>query len=409
MRNRIRAWDVLFYILLAGYTVLMCFLFYRQACEYQGIYYSDMKPYIQHVQGIEGVYSFPYPILFWLTGLFAAVCSWEMAIALAVALLNSLSVVLVRYYAGQLLEEADWNRQVRRVLEWVLAVLVFAPFFISMIYSPRGVAFLGFDYTYRCMGIYTPNPYWNATYLATRPFSILCFFQGVRLLRHYEERFSRREGVLFGISLLLTTMTKPSFTFVVVPVMGIIMLWRLAACRFRTLRSTIYLGLCFLPTGAVLLYQYFGVFTGENAQGEQTGIGILPGAVWHLYSNNIPLSIFMGLAFPLFMLLMNLRECRKNSLWRFAWQLLAAGLLSFYFLYEKGFRMEHANFSWGYMHGMFFVCLVGIFLMVKNTVEWRKSWKAVFLPAEYAAFLLHMVCGINYFIYVLQGNNTGWF
>ena len=25
----------------------------------------------------------------------------------------------------------------------------------------------------------------------------------------------------------------------------------------------------------------------------------------------------------------------------------------FLVFYEKGFRMMHANFSWGYMHGMF--------------------------------------------------------
>lgn len=409
MKNKLRATDIFFYILLLGYTVLMCFLFFRQACEYQGIYYSDMRAYIEHAQGIEGVYSFPYPVMFWLTKLFAVVFSWEMAIALAVALLNSLSVLLVKHYAGQLLKETNWSNQVSRVLEWILPVIVFAPFFLSMIYSPRGMAFLGFDYIYRCMGIYTPNPFWNATYLATRPFSILCFFQGICLLRHYEKSFSWKEGAAFGVSLLLTTMTKPSFTFVIVPVMGIIMSWRLIAERFGTLRNTIYLGLCFLPTGLVLIYQFFGIFTGENVQGEQTGIGILPGAVWHLYSKNIPLSIFMGLAFPLFMLLMNLRECRKNTLWRFAWQLLAAGLISFFFLYEKGFRMEHANFSWGYMHGMFFVYLMSVFMMVKNTVEWRKSWRAVFLPAEYVAFLIHMICGVNYFIYVLQGNNTGWF
>lgn len=398
---------VFFYVLLAGYTVLMCVLFYRQACGGEDQYYSDMEAYILHARGLESGYSFPYPILFWMTRLLAVLCSWEAAIALAVGLLNSLSVWLVWNYAREFLREQPFAGG--EIWDWLTAVLVFAPFFISMIYSPRGTAFFGFDYTYRCMGIYTPNPYWNATYLATRPFSVLCFFQAVRLLQTYEKGISRKDGILFTISLLLTTMTKPSFTFIIVPVMGCIMLARLTAARFTTFRNTVLLGLCFLPTALALLYQFQDLFIGTNAQGEETGIGIAVGKVWSLYNANIPLGIFMGLAFPLLMLLLNLRECKKNSHWRFAWQLLLAGLVSFLFLYEKGFRMEHANFSWGYMHGMFFVYLMSIWLMVRNTVQWRGTKKAILLPAEYIAFLWHMVCGVNYFIYVYQGNNTGWF
>lgn len=399
--------EIFFYVLLAGYTVLMCVLFYRQACGGETVYYSDMEAYILHAQGLESGFSFPYPILFVLTRLFALVCSWEMAIAVAVSLLNSLSVWLVWYYARVFGQEQPFAAS--RLWDWAAAVLAFAPFFISMIYTPRGTAFFGFDYVYRCMGIYTPNPYWNATYLATRPFSILCFFQGVRVLRTYETGLSRRDGILFAVSLLLTTMTKPSFTFILVPVMGCIMLVRLIAARFANLAGTVLLGVCFLPTAAALLYQFSDLFIGQNAQGEETGIGIAIGKVWSLYNANIPLGIFMGLAFPLLMLLLNLREWKENSHWRFAWLLLLTGLVSFLFLYEKGFRMEHANFSWGYMHGMFFVYLMSIWLMVQNTVQWRGSKRALLLPVEYAAFLWHMVCGVNYFIYVYQGNNTGWF
>jgi len=53
----------------------------------------------------------------------------------------------------------------------VVTLLVFALFLLSNLYSPKNTAFFGFDYAYRCMGIYTPNPFWNATYLATRQYA----------------------------------------------------------------------------------------------------------------------------------------------------------------------------------------------------------------------------------------------
>ena len=39
--------------------------------------------------------------------------------------------------------------------------------------------------------------------------------------------------------------------------------------------------------------------------------------------------------------------------------------------------MMHANFSWGYMHGMFFVFLMTLIVMVRNIREWWKSWKVM--------------------------------
>ena len=74
------------------------------------------------------------------------------------------------------------------------------------------------------MGIYTPNPFWNATYLATRPFAIVCFFETVKVLSEYQRGFQWKNCTLFAVSLLLTTMTKPSFTMVVVPLIGLILL-----------------------------------------------------------------------------------------------------------------------------------------------------------------------------------------
>mgnify|MGYP007097659753 CR=1 FL=1 len=178
----------------------------------------------------------------------------------------------------------------------VVTLLVFALFLLSNLYSPKNTAFFGFDYAYRCMGIYTPNPFWNATYLATRPFAIICFFETVKVLSEYQRNFQWKNCTLFAVSLLLTTMTKPSFTMVVVPLIGLILLVQLIVSRGESFRNAFRLCVTMIPTGIALLYQFSGdLLTGtECAMGEETGIAIGFAKVWSNYSKSIPLKYYYG-------------------------------------------------------------------------------------------------------------------
>ncbi len=389
----------IFGVLLLLYSIVTYIFFYRQAIEYQGIYYSDMKAYILEARGLESGYDFPYPLFFWISRIWMLVVSPEAAVAFSTMLLNSLGIAALKVY---------FDRRVPgRGLLCTLAV--FSVFFMSMIYSPRGHSFWGFDYIYRCMGILTPNPYWNATYLAVRPFTILAFFQSAKVLGEYEEHFSWRNTAWLGAFVFLATFTKPSFTMVLLPVLGVVLLYRLVRGKFQNLKNTFLLCCAFIPTGLLLLYQFFGVFSGTNAKGEETGIGVEMGKAWHVYSDNIPLSLVMALAFPIGVLLLNLPRLKKNGELRLAWQVWLAGFLSFLFLYEKGFRFSHMNFSWGYMHGLFFVFAVSVLQLLENALDKggkRRRLKAV---PELALFFYHLVCGIIFFVYLYQGNNAGWF
>ena len=263
------------------------------------------------------------------------------------------------------------------------------------------------------MGIYTPNPFWNATYLATRPFAIICFFETVKVLSEYQRDFQWKNCTLFAVSLLLTTMTKPSFTMVVVPLIGLILLVQLIVSRGESFRNAFRLCVTMIPTGIALLYQFSGIFTGTNAMGEETGIAIGFAKVWSNYSKSIPLSIVMGMALPIGVLCLNLlfdlKSIKQNRYYWFAWLSYLAATLMFLVFYEKGFRMMHANFSWGYMHGMFFVFLMTLIVMVKNIREWWKSWKVIFVVGELAVLLYHLVCGVNFLMYAVMGNDLAGF
>ena len=424
---------IIFWALLAAYTGVMLYLFVMECYEVP-VFRSDMPDYVNKVRGIAGDYEFPYPLFFTIAKLFAFVAGAPLGVAITTALLNALGVCVARYYMGKLLhgtlgEELSLGKFSMREeaagsgREASITLATFALFLLGNLYSPKNTAFFGFDYAYRCMGIYTPNPIWNATYLATRPFTIICFFEAARVLRRYrmyfpqfayardkqEYRKAGKEYLPFAAGLFLMTVTKPSYTLVLVPLMGVLLLSDLIRSGGKSLCSAFFLCVTMIPTGLDLLYQFFGVFSGTNVKGEETGIGFAFAKVWSNFSKNIPLSIVMGMALALGVAVLNWKRLKESFVYRFAWYNYLAATAMFLCFYEKGFRMMHANFSWGYMHGMFFVFFLTVALVLLNTVEWWKSWKMIFLPTEWAVLAYHLVCGINFLVYALQGNDLAGF
>ena len=68
-------------------------------------------------------------------------------------------------------------------------------------------------------------------------------------------------------------------------------------------------------------------------------------------------------------LLLNYKECRKNTIVCFSWQLYLVSFAEAFFLYEKGFRKFDFNFSWGYMYGIFFCHFCALVLLVRKTAK----------------------------------------
>lgn len=400
-----------FTVLLVLYSALMMSFFYRQVMPRDGIFYSDMEAYILETQGLESGYEFPYRLFFWVSRVWTIFLSPAVAVAFTTMLCNSAAVILTKYYFDKNLQKYArqegivWNT----AWELVSTLAVFSLFFVSMVYSPRGTAFFGFDYIYRCMGILTPNPYWNATYLAVRPLTIATFFLGIDLLAEYETVLSWKKVTAFGVLVFLCTFTKPSFTFILVPTGAVILLYRLLKNKGKTWKNTLLFCLSLLPTGVLLLYQFSNVFTGTNSHAEETGIGFELFKAWHVYSNNIPLSLVMALAFPIAVLVLNMRQMKNDGGVRLAWQLWLTGFLTFLICYEKGFRFSHMNFSWGYMHGLFFVFMVSILQMIRNLMRKGTLSKRLMSVPEIVLFAYHLICGIVFFVYMYQGNNVAWF
>lgn len=393
---------IIFAVCLGAYTALMYRLFYLQAlhCGIRDIYISDIKAYLQTILGLESGYDFPYPVYFAFGKFFLLFANVAVAGALAAALLNSLGVAILFYYMQKFLREYAEKTAREKYTGFLAVFLSFSMFFTSMLYLPGGLYLPGMGHKY--LGVFTPNPYHNITYMATRPFATLAFFLYVRILDYYEERTDIKEFFLFGASLLLTTMTKPSYTIILVSAAGLLMVYRLFRGRWKNFKRSLYLGLAFVPTFIDLLYQFGGVF-GKNSQaGEEGGIGFGLGSVWRMYSGNIPFSVVLALGFPLLVLLFHWKEIKKNTLYRFSWGQLAVSAGEFFLLYEKGYRFADANFSWGYMHGIFFVFVSSLLVLAEDTI--KKRGEKYILCLQWLAFGAHLICGAAYFLYVFRGN-----
>lgn len=418
-----------FLLLLAVASAVTLELFYRQAMSDTVVYYeSDIKAYILEMQGLDSGYPFPYPVFFKAAAFLGLFTSPEFAVALTAMLLNSLAIVFVKLaFSGMLLPGCKGCRGIlgkRWAAGILLSLLSVSLFFISMLYPPEGIYLPGIKFKY--LGVFTANPFHNATYMAARPFAILSFLWYVKLLPIYEKGVKtgkNREGaapldyLLFSVFLLAATMTKPSFTIVLTAAAGLMMAYRLCRNGFRTFLPTVWLGLCFVPTFIDLLYQYRGVFVPSD--GREGGIGFCFGEVWRSYCDNIPLAVGLAVGFPLLVLILNFKELKKNTLYRFSWQLYVIAFLMAFFLYEKGFRKQDFNFSWSYMYGIFFCHFGALTVLFQATVRecgakgarteatetarGKRRWKWLLLGGQWLAYLWHVACGLAYFGTLMSG------
>lgn len=392
---------IFFFVLLLLYLAVTLFLFHKQSVYSAEKYVSDIHPYIAEMQGIDSGYDYPYPILFLTGRLFLFFTSPQHAMAFAITLLNGLTVPALKYYFDKFLKVSEGSSCKKGILS---SLFVFSLLFASMLYPLTYLGHyneFGENYLYRYLGVFTPNPYHNATYLAARPFSILAFFSFLEILEFYEteDKWFHPKYLMLGAFLFLSTMAKPSFTLVFAATAGLIMLFRLIRSRFRGLKAFFQCGIWFIPTFCALLYQFGNVFRPQGTEEKGIGFGFL--TAWSTACDNIPRAILLAAAFPLTVLLFCILQSKVPAMLKFAWQFFLVSLFTLMFLYEKGYRLIHINFSWGYMYGLFFLYVISLLVLARKSLEHKQPfWQ---LSLQWAVYGLHFLCGMDYFRILLEG------
>ena len=392
---------IAYFLLLAAYTVLMFVLFRNQAFHIEYQYYgSDVDAYILEMLGIDSGFDFPYPVYFMLGKFIALFCNVHMGAALSATILNSVSPAVLSYFMLKeltpLVPEKNKNRT---AFEGFILLVTYSIFFVSMLYPPEGIYLPGM--TLKNLGVFSANPYYNQTYLAARGFAIVAFFLFAHILTYYEDHADKKEYIAFSAFLLLATLTKPSFTFVLVTAAAVHMIVRLIISRGKKFREFLYLLATAVPTFITLIIQFGGVFGSSSHAGADGGIGFAIGKAWSVYTGNIVLAVMLANAFPGVVMLLNLKRFRDNKTFLLAWEVMMAGFLEFLCFYEKGDRFVHCNFAWGYIYGIFFVFVAGLMLLIENTV--KKKQPMPILIFEWAVYVWHLGCGIAFFAMLYMG------
>lgn len=256
------------------------------------------------------------------------------------------------------------------------------------------------------LGQGSPNIWHNPTTIAVRPIALLIFvLVASMVIQSRQEEFEKSipvgKAVAAGLLLILSCLAKPSFVQVFYPAIFTLMVIWLIMFRGKNLRTAIQLMLMCLPSLVVMILQFVIAFYSGN--GNSGGITIAPFEVAGARTPSIAISMLLLLAFPVLMLI--LTAIRKGLTWgdALAWLMLLWGTVWRLLLAEKGERMYHGNFTWGYMLAVYLVWYAAVrsYLKLYFSEQMTGNKRGVGFALATLVLVLHLVSGIYYLIYLV--------
>ena len=268
----------------------------------------------------------------------------------------------------------------------------------------------------RFLGMYSQNPIHNPTQMTASVFSLLCLclvadIWGKQKDDNYHGMFFQVEKglkkyyIYLAITLALSAMAKPTFAEMFIPTIGILMLWEwIVRIRQKDGSGKIYfrhclnMFLCAVPSLLYILLQFLAYFIWGGSYGADGGFMITKWLeVWSMYSENVFLSIALGMAFPLFMFLINTEYFLKNDLGRIALTGYIVAFLEAALLGEGGSKLAHSDFIWPLMSAMLIAFTVSMIrLLTLERTQADTKGKRILLNIAWFLFCLHVLCGLIY-------------
>lgn len=381
-----------FYGVLTVLMGLMCFLFWKQITvphlSSTLPYYSDMPPYLQ--EGVEAKtdlwYALIGPMVFLFYRLTGTVGGASFLFALALSAANGATVLLVR----------RWYCLYYKIKSNIKAeIFSISSIFVSMLLFPPDLIKTGWWYR----GSYSPNVWHNPTLILCRPFSLwvmLCVYQ--MLLAYREHRPMKKYMLQNMAAAFLSMWAKPSFLVVFLPVLCLYLLIELFKTKGKSLGFSVNLGLSFVPSMLVVLYQYLQLFTGpQNGTSQESGMqfGCL---------QTVPRMMIMTVTSSLFILAVGAILLKHDKKSRGFWGYLGVGYLISWlmcsFMEETGVRAGHGNFDWSFIIVLFCLFAYGAGeAFIREDIKLPR-WQKIACMIIYGA---HLITGILYFAKIFAG------
>lgn len=359
------------------------FLFYHQAlCEED--YLSDLDGHLRYCEVLRThTFDVPHPLFHFMV-LAASWCSGlglQSSAALVLACITtSLALIIFLILKASCREQTYGDGELLFVTFLLMTVSsVFIPGLVGNMYLGQG----------------SPNVWHSATLLAVKPLAFLSVF----LLFNREDK--QKSGVFYAVIVsivIVSIFAKPSFVFVLLPA-----LWVFSAVKGKLVERPFLIFLFALSVSSFLAValQFYIVYYGASVYtAERTTVVFDYLGVWSRYSNNVPISIVLGLAFPLAMLLADPRRVYRNDGLFLCWLMTCFGLLMASTLAETGPRYHHGNFMWSYRltQNLVFVYSMAEFLTWDRNSPSR-LWYGVIL----VALALHIISGMIYTVRIWSG------
>lgn len=280
----------------------------------------------------------------------------------------------------------------------------------------QGIYINWIDKADRFQGMYSMNPYHNPTHMCMKGFGLLCVLLVIDIWGRQDdleykgiffkvEKGLKKYYVYLAIFLFLSAFAKPTFAEMFIPAVGIIMLikWikklvtKKAAGEYFV--ACLWTLLCAAPTLLYILAQFLAYFVLGGSYGDGGSLTITaPFEVWSMNTSNVVLGILCGMAFPLFMILVDVEFFFKTNMGQLGIVAYVIGLLEAGFLGESGEKLGHGDFLWPLMAGMLVLWLVSLFrlLQVEKKCDAGRI-NALKLNAAWFIFMLHAMFGLLYF------------
>ena len=286
----------------------------------------------------------------------------------------------------------------------LFTIPIYIPFINSMMYSQ---AF--------CGGLWH-----NITYFGMRMLAMLVLIFLYDRIDNYLTHFSIKEYLIFAILLTLVNWAKPNFIIAFGPALLVIMIIDIIKSRGVGFKKWVCFGVMVLISLIPLIYQYATLFNTHDPSDPDGGITFSLGETYHNLYEHPFIMFFQASAFPLVVLIYNYKRKIKGSKFFFLCALMM--LFAFaesYFLRETGTRANDGNFSWGSCFCYYLVFCVSSAFFIGNAGDYLKEKKKTettgsSLPPPYILvssflFLLHLACGIEYFILISLGASAYMF
>ncbi|MFI3237701.1 MAG: hypothetical protein R3Y47_06695 [Lachnospiraceae bacterium] len=399
------------YAVIACLTVVAFVITYKymlNVANAEGI--NDLKEHMWHAEGITSATLFESwlerPYLFWHLCVKASILYLGIPAVESTAFICGLFVVATSLISFWIVERiVEYSSPDSRCGTGAAVVAS-----ILTLVMPLYLSWDGLD---QYIGPFSVNPIHNPTHMAVKPFGLLAFAYAVDLFLRYRGKktmfvistFGQKYlYIWFASALFMMAFTKPTFMYMLLPAGGLYVLAGIAydcykkSCNFPACKDFIVkLTLASMPSIIYLLIEYaaFYMWGGTN---EDASIAIYPlFYTWNLYSDNILKSIILAMAFPLWMVVSNIKYFMQSVEGKLALLSYTVGVLEFALFVETGDKLSHANFAWCMMSGMLLLWIVAAAKLVELTYSaTRGKSVAISVTFGWSLLMLHLFAGLYY-------------